>query len=160
MLAITSSYSKKIPIPGQPFSSQSFMTTVQTEVSSNATPQEIERKIAETYDIVKRSVDSELEAATSQPSSQYSNNQPRNNNQSRHHNRPKNNPPRNDNRNGEPRQASNKQIAYILDLSKSQNLDLRDLNQMAMDQFQASSLYELTSSDASKLIGDLQSKAA
>jgi hypothetical protein len=66
MIKLNASFSKKVPAE-QDYSSKSFMACVEVELPTGATPQELQQKIHETFDLVKRSVEDELADQTTQP---------------------------------------------------------------------------------------------
>lgn len=60
MIKLISAYSKKIPVEGQEYSSQSFHASVELELSDNLTPEQIKERIHDTANLLRRSVDDEL----------------------------------------------------------------------------------------------------
>ena len=55
--------------------------------------------------------------------------------------------------------ASNRQIKYILDLAKSQNLGLSDVNARCKEQFGIGSVYALDRKSASQFVDELKAAA-
>ena len=157
MIKLNTSYSKKIPVEGQDFSSQSFHASVELELSDNLTPEQIQGRIHDTAGLLRRSVDDELRGGASAPpapapapANQQGFGQPRSN----QHNQ----------RGGE-RKASNKQIKFITDLASEQKILLSDLNADIRTRFGVDGLYDLSSKQASALIdeitaGDRRKRAA
>jgi len=144
MIKLNTSYSKKIPVEGQDFSSQSFHASVELELSDNLTPEQIQGRIHDTAGLLRRSVDDELSGGASAapapapaPANQQGFGQPRNNQ-----------------RGGE-RQASNKQIKFITDLASEQKILLSDLNADIRTRFGVEGLYDLTSKQASALLDEM-----
>ena len=73
MLKLTSSFSKKVPVIGSDYSSQSYHATVEVELPSGLTTEQIQARIHETFELVRTSVEAELNgnakpATVSQPS--------------------------------------------------------------------------------------------
>jgi len=66
MIKLNTSYSKKVPVEGQQFSSESFHASVEVELSDSLTPEQIQEKIHSTAELLRQSVDAEL-GQTQQP---------------------------------------------------------------------------------------------
>lgn len=62
MIRIIANVSKKLPIPGQEFSSQQYMAGIEVEVSDGAAPEQIQQRIAEVYAMLEGSIDREIAA--------------------------------------------------------------------------------------------------
>ena len=60
MLKLNASYSKKVPVDGQDYSSQSYHASVEVELSDGLSPDELRGRIHETFELVRHSVESEL----------------------------------------------------------------------------------------------------
>jgi len=134
MLKLNASYSKKVPTE-EKFSSQSFLASIEVELPHGLTTSELQSKIHDTFDLVKQSVENEITARTQQPAKQQ-----------RAQNRPE----------ASKETATNKQIGFILKLGKERQKGLPELNELAGRLFQAESIYQLTKSDASKLVDQLK----
>lgn len=65
MIKLNASYSKKVPAE-QDYSSKSFMACVEVELPAGASSQELQAKIHETFDLVRRSVEDEIGGQTNQ----------------------------------------------------------------------------------------------
>ena len=63
MLKLNASYSKKVPAD-EKFSSQSFLASVEVELPHGMTSSELQKKIHETFDLVKESVENEITTRT------------------------------------------------------------------------------------------------
>jgi hypothetical protein len=129
MLKLSTSYSKKIPVPGQDYSSQSYHCSVELELSDNLTPEQLKGQIHDTFAMVKRSVEAEINgkssvAADPEPGP------------SQNHNGAGNG-------NGNGAKATNKQIKFILDLAKNQGMGLSDVNARVRSEFGAETVYDL-----------------
>lgn len=144
MIKLNTSYSKKIPVEGQDYSSQSFHASVELELSDALTPEQIKERIHETAALLRRAVDDELhgsvQAATPAPAYQPEAGQQRNHQRSE--------------RGGE-RKASNKQIKFITDLAAEQKILLPDLNADLRERFGVEGLYDLSSKQASALLDEM-----
>lgn len=56
MIKLTGSVSRKVPIPGTEYSSQSFGAGMEVEVGNEASPEEIRNKFQKMYEILEGSV--------------------------------------------------------------------------------------------------------
>jgi len=139
MLKLSTSYSKKVPVQGQDFSSQSYHCAVELELSDNLTPEALRDQIHETFDLVKQSVESELgdRPAESQP-------------------KPLALPNGNHAGNGNGGKATNKQVKYIIDLAKERGMGLSDVNAQVKSQFGVGSVYALDRKAASLMVEQLK----
>ena len=141
MLKINASFSKKVPVPGEDYSSQSYHASIECEVSDALTPVQIQERVHATFDMVKSAVEAELAgkpAAKSEPAAQTAKPEPA---------KP------------DTAKASNKQIKFILDLAKGKGLTLTALNARVQDKFRVESVYELARKDASRLVDELKAAA-
>ena len=57
MLKLSTSFSKKVPVPGQEFSSQSYHAAVELELSDKLQPHELQGQIHATFDMVRQAVE-------------------------------------------------------------------------------------------------------
>jgi hypothetical protein len=138
MIKLNASYSKKVPAE-QEYSSKSFLACIEVELNANATPQELQAHIHDTFELVKQAVEAEIngQATTGET-------QPRKPVQQA---------------SGDPVKASNKQIKYLLDLGKAREKRLADLNVEAGRLYGVESIYELTKKDASRFVDVLKEAA-
>lgn len=136
MLKLSTSYSKKIPVEGQDFSSQCFHAAVELELSDSLKPPEIRARIHETFEMVKNAVEDELKGQAGQPA-QPATTSP-------------NPPPQTADK------ASNKQVKFITDLGRNFGYSLADLNTRVKELYGVPSIYDLTKKDASRLVDSLQ----
>jgi hypothetical protein len=60
MLKLTSSFSKKVPVAGADYSSQSYHAAVEVELPDGLTPEQLRQRIHETFELVRGSVEAEL----------------------------------------------------------------------------------------------------
>ncbi len=66
MLKLNASFSKKVPAETE-YSSQSYHASIEIEIPEGLTPELLEAKIHETFDLVRNSVESELHAGSCVP---------------------------------------------------------------------------------------------
>ena len=66
MIKLNASFSKKVP-GSEEYSSEGYMCAVELELSDNLEPEALHAKIHETFDLVRTSVESELENRRSRP---------------------------------------------------------------------------------------------
>ena len=59
MLKLNASYSKKVPA-GEEYSSQSYHASVEVELPDGLSPDQLQNRINETFDLVRNSVEAEL----------------------------------------------------------------------------------------------------
>jgi len=137
MLKLTASFSKKIPVENQQFSSQSYHAAIETELPE-LKGADLQARIHDTFMLVKQSVENELKNGKAQNG----------NGQSNVH--------ANGNGNGNPAKATNKQIKFITDLAVQKGVSLSDLNTDIKKQFGVDGLYNLSSKQASELVDDLK----
>lgn len=139
MLKLNASYSKKIPVPGEDYSSQSFHCSMEVEISDAASGDLLRTKIHDTFALVREAVETELQGK--KPSDLRV--------------LPKETPVKA----ASSPKASNRQIRYILDLAKAQGLGLADINARAHQQFGVESVYTLDRKAASMLVDELKAAA-
>lgn len=142
MLKLSTSYSKKIPVEGQEFSSQSFHASVELELSDALSPEQIQAKIHDSAALLRRSVDEELQGTTSGADSRQE-------------------PfakPRAPNAGGDDAKASNKQVKYITDLAAERKILLSDLNADIRKRFGVDGLYDLTRRQASAVLDEMNGR--
>ena len=138
MLKLNASYSKKVPAELE-YSSKSFMACVEVELPSGATPAELQQKIHETFLLVKQSVEDEIGEKAGGAAGQ--------------------NHPVHQKAGGASGKASNKQIAYLIDLSRDREIPLIQLNADIQIRFGVVSVYELSRRDCSRMIDEFQQAA-
>ena len=151
MIKLNTSYSKKVPVEGQQFSSESFHASVEVELSDSLKPEEIQAKIHSTAELLRQSVDAELGQTRQQQQPARETERgaftPRQQQGGRRQERPVE---------GSTRKASNAQCKYITDLAGEQKIALQDLNAEIFDRYGVQSLYELNAAQASEMIDSLQ----
>ena len=145
MLKLSTSFSKKVPVPDQDFSSQSYHAAIEVELSDALEPAQVEQKIHETFDLVRNAVEAELKgqaAAAAIPFAQQ----------------PAKAPVQNGGQ--QTGKASNKQIKYLMDLATQQGYELSALNAHVRKLYNVASLYDLDKKQASALLDSLKQKKA
>jgi len=137
MLKLNASYSKKVPAEGE-YSSQSYHASVEVELPDGLTPEQLQGRIHETFDLVRNSVEVELHGKSPGNSSDFQPENPskRGVTSNRSEGR-KNDVP-----------ASPKQLQYLLDLARQRGVT----PQQIAGQFQVSSIRDLTRKQCSDLI--------
>jgi hypothetical protein len=138
MLKLNASYSKKVPAELE-YSSKSFMACIEVELPTGATAKELQAKIHDTFALVKQSVEDEIQETAGGPAEQHQ--------------------PVPHKTAGTEGKASNKQISYLLDLSKARDIPLIVLNADVQKRFGVISVYELSRKDCSRMIDEFQQAA-
>ena len=155
MLKLNASYSKKVPADTE-YSSQSFHASVEVELPDGLTQDQLNAKIHETFDLVRTSVEAELNgnSAPNQPALLPAENVP---------NAPQMNPAQ-QNKNGYGKRngttsdapASPKQVKYLLDLARQYGVSPDQIK----SKFNVPALESLTKTQCSRAIDELSGKAA
>ena len=139
MLKLNASYSKKVPVLGEQFSSQSYHCSVEVELSDAATPEQLQAKIHDTFALVRDAVESELHgkpAAKTEPAVKAE-------------------PQKTDSTT----RATNRQVKFLVDLARGKGMTLTALNARVHDRFKVETVYDLARKDASKLVDELKAAA-
>ena len=126
MLKLNASFSKKVPA-NQEFSSKGYSATIEMELPSGLTRDQLQSRIHETFELVRESVENEIGDSPEQLPMDVAP-QPISypvNNNANHQQRPANNGNgrRNGNGNGNGK-ASPKQIKYLLDIANGAQIHL------------------------------------
>ena len=137
-LKLSASFCKKVPAEVE-FSSKSYLASVELELPTNLSGDELNAEIHKTYAQLERAVEEQINGQVTTGSTKE---QPRSQSQS-----------------GESVKASNKQIKYILDLGKAREKRLADLNSEAGRLYGVDSIYDLTKKDASRFVDELKEAA-
>lgn len=132
------SYSKKVWSESDS-SSQGYSLSLETELPSAMGADTIQKSIHDTFELVKNSVEQELQAGRGQKEA----------------------PAAASKAGGERRdlavgKASNKQIKYITDLARERNITLNQLTEQVKGLYKVDSIYGLSKGDASKLVESLK----
>ena len=137
MLKAILSFSKKVPVPGQKFSSQSYHLSLESELPDGMTKQEIHERLHQTFELVKQSVESELNGGS--------------------HRAAPDSPSPTD---GIEAPASPRQIKFITDLCGQLKLSMTELAEHIRKRFNVDGgVYALTRKQATRLISELKTQA-
>ena len=134
MLKLNASYSKKVPAEGE-YSSQSYHASIEVELPDGLSPDQLQGKIHETFELVRSSVESELHGSDAKTVVTRPNGGGAS----------KADPP-----------ASAKQLQYLADMARTRRVNILQV----AARFNVRELKELTRSQCSKLIDELNGKAA
>jgi len=145
MLKLSTSYSKKVPVPDQEFSSQSYHASVELELSDALEPEQVQQKIREQFALVRSAVETELKGTPAELAIP-----------------PVPEPTKAPVRNGSQPvgKASNRQIKYLMDLASQQGYELSAMNAHVRKLYNVTSLYDLDKKQASALLDSLKQKKA
>ncbi len=132
MLKLNASYSKKVPAEGE-YSSQSYHASVEVELPDGLSSDQLQGKIHETFELVRNSVERELSGPPSTTTAVPAASPG------------KNDPP-----------ASAKQLSYLLDLARGIGMN----PQQIAARFQVGDIKQLTRQQCSKLIDEINRRAA
>jgi len=133
------SFSKKIPVEGEQFSSQGYSLTLQTEIGENE-PAAIQTRLHETFELVKSQVEHELANGNGKPKEVPYDRQ-RDSGVTSPNSAAK---------------ASNRQIKYIIDLWTQGGGQISELNALIHREYAVEGLYELDKRQASSLLDQLK----
>lgn len=140
MLKLNASFSKKVPAELD-YSSKSYMASVEVELPTNLSPEELKSEIHKTYAHLEAAVEEQISGKVTQFPQRQRSQRPRRQRASEG-------------------KASSKQINYLLDLSKARSMTLMQLTAEVMERFGVESVYELDRKSCSLMIDQLQQKAA
>jgi hypothetical protein len=149
MLKLTASYSKKVPVAGQDYSSQSYHAAVEVEIPDGLTQQQLDARIHDTFEMVRGSVESELNTETSRPVRRFEPVGNGNRAPSRQGNGGKSN-----------QAASGKQIGYLRDIAVRQGMTSEQLDAEANRMFGVADIGSLTRQEASQMIDSLNANGS
>ena len=150
MLKINASFSKKVPIEGTDYSSQSYHATIESELPDGLTAGQIKERIHQTFDLVRSSVEEEL-SQTGGPARPEENSFTR----ARAGIPSAGSNSYNSNGSGRNGTASPKQLDYLRDLGARQGWSKAQLDRMVQERHNVSGVNELTRNQASALIDEL-----
>ena len=155
MIKLSANLSKKAPIPGRDFSSQQYGASMEIEVSDVADAAEIGEKLRQIYEVLEKSVDSQIESASkSGPVLEPPRRSLLGGNGDRQQNHADGN-----GSNGKGRgdgRASQAQIKAIFAISKDRGISRDELLQALQAEFGVALPDDLSIKQASDLIGRLQ----
>jgi hypothetical protein len=139
------SFSKKVPVEGQQFSSQGYSLSLQTEITETE-PAAIQTKLHQTFELVKSQVEHELANGNG-------NGKPK---QESGHTPTQ---PPVYHRKADTAKASNRQIKYLTDLWTQGGGQISDLNARIRQDYGVQGMYELDKKQASDLLDQLQKES-
>ena len=145
MLRLNASFSKKVPIEGQDYSSQSYHASVEVEIPDGLTPEQLRERIHDTFALVRDSV--EIELGGQAPALPATAQAPQ----------PQRQPATAPTKTTEA-PASSKQISYLTTLALDRGMDLRALNLICRDDFGVTSVEALSRRQASELIDRMNAR--
>jgi hypothetical protein len=135
-LKLCASFCKKVPAEVE-FSSKSYLASVEVELPTNLSGDELNAEIHKTYAQLERAVSEQIAGKTNAGSAQHQQ--------------------RSQGSSGAPTgAASTKQIAYLLDLGKAREKPLSILNTEVHHRFGVESIYQLNRKDCSRYIEELK----
>jgi hypothetical protein len=152
MLKLNGSYSKKVPVPGQDYSSQSYHASLECELSDGLSAKQIQERIHQVFDLVRQSVENELTGACHDENTTEPERKPALSIEPEAENNAKENGNGRDN--GE--KATTKQVKFITDLAGRRGISLDDLQAEIRDAFHVRGIYDLTRKQASRLVDKLK----
>ena len=158
MLKLNASYSKKVPADTE-YSSQSFHASVEVELPDGLTQDQLNAKIHETFDLVRESVEAELNGNTVQQSAQVPQAPNTQSQPGLYENSAQNaSKPVYGKKNGTTSDApaSPKQVKYLLELARQYGVSPEQIKA----KFYVSSLESMTKVQCSRAIDELSGKAA
>ena len=168
MVKLSANISKKLPIPGLEYSSQSFGASMEIEVSDADKPDAIQARIQELYGLLSNSIDAQITGAPNVPThnghvltqattarlTQAPQSQPVH--QRSYANGRNRLPAAGSNGNGRSVTATEAQCRAIFAICKSQGIDMASV----LADFNVADAKDLAIKDASRLIDDLKSRQA
>jgi hypothetical protein len=134
-IKLSASVCKKLPDQEQ-YSSKSYLASLEIELSSGLSSEQLNAEIHKTYAQLEKAVDEQISGQTKASQGQ---DKQRSNQASE-----------------APVKASNKQIKFILDLGKAKDKGLADLNAETAKLYAAETIYELSKKDASRFVDVLK----
>ena len=134
-IKLSASVCKKLP-DEQQYSSKSYLASLEIELSSGLSSEQLNAEIHKTYAQLEKAVDEQISGQTK--ASQGRQEKPSQNGSS------------------QPVKASNKQIKFILDLGKAKDKGLADLNAETVKLYGSETIYELSKKDASRFVDVLK----
>jgi hypothetical protein len=137
-IKLSASVCKKMPDQEQ-YSSKSYLASLEIELSSGLSSEQLNQEIHKTYAQLEKAVDEQINGQTINGSG-HAEKAPQNGS-------------------SQPQKASNKQIKFILDLGKAREQALSDLNTEAGRLFGVDSIYDLSKKEASKFVDELKQAA-
>ena len=135
MLKLNASYQKKVPAELE-YSSKCFHASIEVELPDGLTEDQLKQRIHSTFELVKNSVETELNGKPVTVNAQAQQPVPNGNGNGKNGGLP----------------ASKKQVTYLLDLAKMNAVDLGP----ALRKYSAGSAYDLTREQCSQMIDQIR----
>ncbi|MCX6983451.1 MAG: hypothetical protein NT118_01690 [Lentisphaerae bacterium] len=135
MLKLNASYQKKVPAELE-YSSKCFHASIEVELPDGLTEDQLKQRIHSTFELVKNSVETELNGKPVVTNAQAQQPMPNGNGNGKNGGLP----------------ASKKQVTYLLDLAKMNAVDLGP----ALRKYNAGSAYDLTREQCSQMIDQIR----
>ena len=158
MLKINVSFSKKVPGEEQ-YSSLNFHGSLERELSDGLSPEQIQKVFHENYALLENTVEKEIASyAQKENRAPFSPAQPQFSQAQAHKNEGARVHPANANTNTS--SISQKQVTFLNRLGAERGLSQQQIDAMALNQFGAESIWQLSKQNASKLIEQLQNQRA
>ena len=149
MLKAIVNYSKKVPVPDSEYSSQGYSLSLEVEIPETEASA-IQRKLSETFHLVRDQVEQELANASGNIRTVKS---------VEPEGRPAESEDKPRGRSGvNAEMASNKQLKFLTDLATQRGMSLSDLNADVQHRFNVGGIYDLSRRDASQLLDELNGK--
>jgi hypothetical protein len=145
MIKLSADVTKKVPIAGVEFSSQSCSAGIEVEADGGATSQELLERLKQLYALLELAVDEQLKVPVEAPAS------------SREANATASDPPQKT-FNGNGRKATQAQIKAIQAIARERGVDAKQLEVLIQRECGAASLSDLSLKEASALIDALKNK--
>lgn len=149
MIKISANVSKKVPIEGLEYSSQSFSAGMECEVSGSNGKEELMEKIRKLYALLEEAIDEQIRGHT-----QGGNSHRRLSQQTRQNLRRR---ARQQDGNGNGKTATTAQIKAIHAIAGDRGMDKDALKEYLLNEFRVDSAKELNISEASQVIDALKS---
>ena len=144
MIKLSANVSKKVPISGTEYSSQSYSAGIEVEVDSHANSEELKTKLHGIYGFLEKAIDEEIAGTRSDAPTRQHDEQ-----------RPVEQKPKKD---GKSVSATQAQIKAIYAISKSRKMSKDDMAEFIFKMHKVSTPEELTLSQASEIIKSLKAK--
>jgi hypothetical protein len=138
MLKLNASYSKKIPVSGEEFSSQAYYAAIEVELPDGLSPDQIKDKIHGTCEAGRNAGEAERHGCATS------------------HNPTAPTPPAKRTQ----QKASPKQLKYIIDLAARRHMTPGDVNAAVQRRFGVADVNQLSRAQASALIDEITAEAA
>ena len=158
MLKINVSFSKKVPGEEQ-YSSINFHGSLERELSDGLSPEQIQKVFHENYALLENTIEQEI--------ANYSETENRSLKTQAQTSFPAHNSPQNHSTGGYSSSPTNtasgisqKQVTFLNRLGAERGLSQQQIDAMALNQFGAESIWQLSKQNASKLIEQLQNQRA